>query len=113
MDDLTKEKLKAKEYLDLYNKSLGDIEKLENDLYFREHEEEQFIADNVRELEEISDKEKIDYFNSKYPILKYKLLELYNNGGLNYDDYISTLGDFEIFAKQGKNIYDFINKKNI
>jgi len=97
MNDLAKEKIKAKEYLDLYNKSLEDIEKLEKDLYFREHEED----------------EKIDYFNSKYPLLKYKLLELYNNGGLNYDDYISTLGDFEIFAKPGKNIYDFINKKNI
>ena len=111
MNDLVKEKLKSKEYLELYKQSLKNIEKIEKDINFRQNEKEKYIEDNIRELEEISDKEKIDYFDERYTIMKYKLLELFDEtDGLNYEQYMKIQGKYDIFAKHGKNIYDFLNK---
>jgi len=111
MNDLERAKAEVEANLRLYNKSICDLEKLEKDIYFKENKEEEFIKEYIKDFEEITDKEKIEYFDSRYTSLRYELFELYEGDNFDYNKYIENAGKFEIFAKPGKNIYDFINKR--
>jgi len=111
MNDLERARVEVEENTRLYNKSVSDLEKLEKDIYFKKNKEEKFIKEYIKEFEEITDKEKIEYFDSRYMSLKHELFELYEDDNFDYNKYIENVGKFEIFAKPGKNIYDFINKK--